>query len=265
MTTAAPAKATLKKAPKSTHHTKSADYSAPPTKAEIADADRKSAASTEVDVKEKVATFATKMDWLKPKDAAETELRKNLFVAAETYFRSDELYKAAGRRLLRARRELGAVLEGYKTHYKTEWNPVCTKLAEALGVSEKTVERYIELYLLKRKISTWENAVAERLEINVDKALVRELVDVRLKDGVCQSEKEAYRRVKLADERVKAKGKSEQDVDPSRAACLKALVKYLKKLDPEERKEQLKELSSEVESTLSEALEEDESQDEWAA
>jgi hypothetical protein len=240
----------------------------------IAEKEKESAARIDSTATEKMTAFSRSLADIQPtgltpaESKQEAAQRGKLSIAVEVFIRSDLQFKAAGRKRDHARYEFGEQLAGFKLFYKPDrvWGAVKNKLAEGLGFrSSKTIDRIIDNYESQKQITKAERVVAGRLDIPVTPALVKELVVTQLKEGICKTEQDAYRRVEQASKQVEQKAEKMAAADPLRESCVKALGNYLKTIAPDKRAERLAELTKAVSATLESELEEDESQNESAA
>jgi hypothetical protein len=103
-------------------------------------------------------------------------------------------------------------------------------------------------YLVKSRISKFENKAAENLGIKVTDALADELLEIEHQEGLCKSEDDGYRRVKLASDRLVVKRGPETKSERERISA--TMYEFLKHFPPKERKEQWKEIQEEVENKL---------------
>ena len=201
------------------------------TPAQEAELDRRSVDKTNSEVTRRMGTLSVILQ-----GTPHTDLRNCLFARAEIFFRCELQYEAAGRKRDHARYELGETLNAYQRLYEKTWPTMRERLAHALRVNEKTVDRMIKEYLLQKQISKVERVVAKRLGHNPkSKALVAELVEIGSKDGPCLSESEAYIRIPIAARRMNEKLRQDADEDPLRDNVEKAIARYLKTIPPDER------------------------------
>lgn len=194
----------------------------------IAEKDKESAARIDSTVTEKMTAFSRSLSDIQltgltqTESEQEAEQRAKLSIAVEVFIRSDLQFKAAGRKRDHARYEFGEQLAGFKLFYKLDrvWGAVKNKLAEGLGFrSSKTIDRIIDNYESQKQITKAERVVAVRLDIPVTPALVKELVETQLKEGICKTEQDAYRRVEQASKQVEQKAEKMAAADPLRESC----------------------------------------------